>query len=461
MNDTGAAYTAGVSFLARDRVFDVIVIGGGLAGLSAARRLKAAGVSVAVLEARDRIGGRVHTQLLEAGPTVDLGAQFIGDAQRRISALVDEVGLTRVSPNMEGDNVFLLSPGVEPVLKQDDEVPLSWFGKLDAVVAMWGLDLRLQEFRAEKKHLDAMPASEFVRDLTFSREPSDFFAGYIEAEMCESLDEFSAYELLDQIGSTGGIEGEGNSAQWYLAEGTGPLAEHLATGLGLALVCRAPVIKLTQHDEWVSAETAAGVYRARRLIVAVPPQLYASIGLLDLLPEARRRVIGDFRPGRVIKTILVFGHPWWRNFGASGRVMSAGSIFNAAVDCSPADGSSGILVLFSTASSACRLGRMAEEHERIALAVNWLGTLTGRTVPKPLAARSIDWNADPHALGGYASRRSMGGWSSVPDLFAPFNRVHFAGTETATEWRSFMEGALQSAERAANEVMVEIARGDK
>ena len=103
---------------ARDEFFDVVVIGGGLAGLSSARQLQAAGASVVVLEGRSRVGGRVHSQRLDTGHTIDLGAQFIGDAQRRISALVDEAGLTRVAPNTAGKSAFLMSPDSEPVLKR-------------------------------------------------------------------------------------------------------------------------------------------------------------------------------------------------------------------------------------------------------------------------------------------------------------------------------------------------------
>ena len=460
MNNTEAQTTTISPSIAQNGLFDVIVIGGGLAGLSSARRMKAAGASVVVLEGRSRVGGRVHSQRLDTGHTIDLGAQFIGDAQRRVSALVDEVGLTRVSPNTAGKSAFLISPDSEPVLKQGDGVPLSLFGQLDAVVASWRLDRRLQTFRNDVRRLDNMAASQFVREMTFSREPAEFLAGYIEGEMCASLDEMSAYEFLDQMASTGGADGERGSAQWYLAEGTGPLAQHLADGLGEALVLNSCVTKIESNGEWLTAHSTTGVYRARHLLVTVPPQLYERIGLLPLLPDERRRVIDDYKLGCVIKTILVFEVPWWRDLGVSGRVLSAGSIFNAAVDSSPANGSAGILVLFSTAASALRLGSISEEAERIAKAVDWLDTLSGGAVPKLLAARSINWNADPHSLGGYASRRGIGSWGLAPDMFSPVHRVHFAGSETATEWRSFMEGALQSAERAADEVLAELALGN-
>ena len=86
---------------------DAIVIGGGLAGLSAARQLKNQGASVVLLEARNRLGGRISSQVLPNGPVIDLGAQFVSNAQRRISELVDEVGLTRVQPHDTGDHLFI------------------------------------------------------------------------------------------------------------------------------------------------------------------------------------------------------------------------------------------------------------------------------------------------------------------------------------------------------------------
>jgi rhodanese-related sulfurtransferase len=90
----------------------------------------------------------------------------------------------------------------------------------------------------------------------------------------------------------------------------------------------------------------------------------------------------------------------------------------------------------------------------------WTFRLMGHEDVVVLDGRSVNWNTEPHSRGGYASRRGIGGWGLVPDLFAPVKRVHFAGSETATEWRSFMEGALQSAERVAKEVLAELALGN-
>ncbi len=436
---------------------DAVIVGAGLAGLAAARRLKRNGASVRVLEARDRVGGRVQSVRLASGHVIDLGAQLIGDAQTRISALVNEVGLTRVARNHMGDTVHILSPGAEPVLARGGSLPLSLIGQLDALQALWGFDGRLKSFRADIDRLDAMTASHFIADTTFTRAPAAFLAGFVEGELCAPLNEVSAYELLDQSASVGGFDGERGSADWYLAEGMAPIADHLASALGSDLILNAAVTEIERHEEWVSVRAGAETYRARHLVVAVPPQLYEKLGLLPLLPADRRGVVANYRRGEVIKTILVFERPWWRDLGLSGDILSPGGVFNAALDASPADGGQGILVLFATAGTAQRLSQTRAESERIAKAIDWLSSLNGWRVPRPIAARSIDWNADAWSLGGYASRRPLGGWSAATDLYASSQRLHFAGSETATEWRSFMEGALQSAERAADAVLRDLS----
>lgn len=458
----------------RDPILDVVVIGGGLAGLSAARRLRECGASVVILEARNRIGGRVHSERLPSGHTIDLGPQFIGDAQFRISSLVDEVGLTRISTTHTGNTLHLLSSDATPLLLHQKETPLSLLGKLDALLAMWRINrqlkslcigtdfsdpvygylgaLKFSRIETDIARLDTISASQFIRKITFTREVSLYLSSLLESELCVPLDELSAYEVLNQLASIGGIEGEANSAQWYLAEGTEPLVHHLASGLGSALMLNAPVTRIEPHKEWVEVTTPNMTYRARNLLVAVPPQLYDQLGLLPLFPEKRRKVFMNYVPGCVYKTIMVFERPWWRELGFS-RIFSPSSPFNWAVDGSPKNSEIGILILFSSAGNTRQLGQKSKESARISEAIHWLSTCTNQTIPEPITVRSIDWNAELWSLGGYASRRGIGAWHAVPALYEPMKRIHFAGTETATEWRSFMEGALQSAERATDEIL--------
>jgi monoamine oxidase len=451
MATDGVQAAVGSLAFSSNTTLDAIVIGGGLAGLSAARQLKKKGASVVVLEARNRIGGRISSQVLPNGQVIDLGAQFISDAQRRISELVDEVGLTRVQPNKTGDQLFISSSKATPVRVAMDAMPLPLYGKLDILLANWRFENALRNFRNDISRLDTISASAFLRKLTFTKATESFLSAWIEGEYCVSLDEISAYELFDQITSMGGLSS--NPDQWFLSEGTEPLVQHLGSTMGHGLVLNSPAQNLEIKPESVTVHTPRGKYKARQIIVAAPPQLYDRIGLLNLVPPTHSRVFAAYRSGKVIKTILVFDRPWWRDRGLSGSVQHIGSLFNWAVDCSAPQGQVGNLVVFSTAHSARQLEMNRSESARVQLAMEWLREVYGSAVPPVIAARSVDWSADPWSLGGYASVRSLGAWLAAPSLFATHGRIHFAGTETATEWRSYMEGALQSGERAAQTIL--------
>ncbi len=436
----------------KDRSADVIVIGAGLAGLSAARRIKAQGASVIVLEARNRPGGRIQSQRLPGGQVVDLGAQFIADAQSHVSALVDEAGLQRVSAAAPGDRLYLPKGKAKARRGSAHKLPLPWLDRLDALQAFWRLDRSMAALGGhDLARLDRHDAAAYIRERTFLNPAFQAIAGYLEDELCTPLAHVSAFEALAQGASIGGLAGEGASAQWFLAEGADGLTRYLADAIGQSLILNSPVSRVQQDGEAVTVTAPTGAYHAHRVIVAVPPQLYRSIGILEDLPQPWQEVLADWRLGSVVKTILVFRDPWWRRTGLSATITSQGGLFGAAVDASPGEGA-GVLVVFSTARGAQLLGQIPQEQDRISEAMRWLTHVHGTCVPDLVGAHSVDWSVEPFSLGGYASRRGIGGWSRAPDLFAPLGRLHFAGTETATRWRSFMDGAIQSGLRAACEV---------
>jgi monoamine oxidase len=250
----------------------------------------------------------------------------------------------------------------------------------------------------------------------------------------------------------GGLAGEIGSAGWFLPDGASGLVDYLATELAGDVLLNSPAAFVSVDRSGVSLRVHDETIRAGRAIIAIPPQLYRAAGLLPQLPETWRPLLADWRPGAVVKTILVYDLPWWRSRGFSGSVLAPDEVFSAAVDTSPALGGPGVLVVFSTARGARTLGETAHESARVAQAANWVRQCFGGEVPRLVTGRSINWSSDPHSLGGYASRRAPGGWAKVTDLFSPLGRLHFAGTETASSWRSFMEGAILSGLRAAEEV---------
>jgi monoamine oxidase len=432
--------------------FDVVVVGAGIAGLSAARELQSSGASVAVLEARERIGGRSYSVQGLEGQTIDLGAQFIGDSQKRISALADEAGLTRVKPFDEGAGLFFREENKGAQRVPGDNLPLNKLQQIDAFLAQRKLDRLPTKDTVAIKRLSEISALQFLKEITISSKTSEVLSQVIEAETCYPLSKISGFELVSQISSMGGAAHEAESAGWFLKEGIGGLVSHLSKDLHPAIHLSTPVQKVSRKDQGFEVETQAGSFAAKDVIVAVPPQFYKKLGLYDILPKDVADEFDLIRPGTVIKTILVFSKPWWRASGLTGRSISAYGPFSATLDGSPEDGSLGVLILFSTSTSGIMLGESDSESVRVTRALKWLEGFDAGPIPEPLLARSINWNADPFSQGGYSSIRTLGSKMPTADLFASRDGLHFAGTESATQWRSFMEGALQSSERVVEAI---------
>jgi monoamine oxidase len=274
----------------------------------------------------------------------------------------------------------------------------------------------------------------------------------MEPEICYPLSKISAFEVMSQINSMGGAASEAESAGWFLKEGIGGLLAHLAKDLESAVHLDAPVRRISLKQGTFEVESPKGKFSAKNVIVAVPPQLYRTIGVNDLLPKNVSDEFDLIRPGNVIKTILVFRKPWWRESGLTGRSISSYGKFNATVDSSPEDGSLGVLTLFSTSTSGVLLGNAESESERIELALKWLEGFNSGPIPEPLLAKSVNWSAEPFSQGGYSAIRTLGSKMPIDELFESRDGLHFAGTESATEWRSFMEGALQSSERVVENI---------
>ena len=432
--------------------FDVVVVGAGIAGLSAARKLQNSGASVAVLEARDRIGGRAHTVPGLEGQSIDLGAQFIGDSQKRISALVDEAGLTRVKPFDQGEGLFFTDPSKGAQRVPGDSLPLNKLQQIDALLAQRKLDRLPKAGHVRIERLKQISALQLLREVTISTKTSEILSQLMEPEICYPLSKISAFEVMSQINSMGGAASEAESAGWFLKEGIGGLLAHLAEDLKSAIHLGAPVQRINRKQGAFEIDSPVGKFSAKDVIVAIPPQLYKSIGIYDLLPKSASDEFDLIRPGNVIKTILVFPRPWWRESGLTGRSLSSFGPFNATMDSSPEDGSLGVLTLFSTSMSGILLGKTESELERVSRALKWLEGFNCGQIPEPLLAKSINWNAEPFSQGGYSAVRTLGSKMPISELFESRAGLHFAGTESATEWRSFMEGALQSSERVVDDI---------
>jgi monoamine oxidase len=449
--------------MGRQRVeADVVVVGAGLAGLAAARSLRASGADVAVLEARDRVGGRVLNHQLPGGDVVEMGGQWIGPSQLRVNKLVAELGLETFPTYDSGEHLLDLngkvkrySGGIPPLPKAalvdfgQSQLRFDRLAKRVPLEAPWAAD------RAER--WDEETFATWVRRNTRTAGARFFWGVYAEAVFAAELQDMSLLHALMYTHSGGGVDtliGVRNAAQQDRLVGGSQLIAHLlAEPLGDDLHLRAPVRTITQRADGVKVEADGITVRARRAIVSIPPVLAGRIAYDPALPPQRDVLTQKMPAGSVIKVNVVYDEPFWRADGLSGQAGGDRAPIKFTFDNSPPSGTPGVLVCFLEGAHARRFGRIDADARRRAVLASLTGYF-GKRASKPIDFVERDWSAEEWTRGCYGAHLAPGVWTQFgPALREPIGRIHWAGTETAAVWSGYMDGALSSGERAAAEAL--------
>lgn len=443
----------------------VVVVGAGLAGLTAARRLRAGGATVVVLEASDRVGGRTYSQSAGRG-VFDLGAQWIGPTQRRMHALVRELGIETFATFHEGDKILRVgdrSSTYAGSIPKLSPVNLALLQRTISTVDRRARRIDVDEpwRSAGATKLDSQTLESWKRRQVPSRTVRAVFDVAARTVFGAEPAELSLLYFLFYVRSAGGlmdlIEIEGGAQETRFALGAQQVAAALAADLGDAVVTGAPVRSIRQDRDGIVAETTPGeVWTGDRVIVAIPPALAGRIHHSPVLPGLRDELTQRFPMGATIKAHLLYGDAFWRRRGLSGEAVITGGPVSAFFDNTSADGGNGsqpALLAFVVGAAARELGRLEPEARRrrvVEAAAECFGP----------AARDVqdyidrDWSADPWARGCPTAAMAPGVMGvHGPALRSPVGRIHWAGTETSPEWNGYMEGAVASGERAATEVL--------
>jgi monoamine oxidase len=450
----------------RTREADVVIVGAGLAGLAAARAAVAAGAEAIVVEARDRVGGRVLNEEIGDGKVVEVGAQWIGPTQDRLAGVAADLGVATFPTYAEGDNVLEYGgrlrrysgaiPRINPAVLLDVERAQRRLNRLARKVP---LDAPWEAPHADR--LDGQTAATWMRRNLATRGGRVLLELGIEAVWAAQPEDMSLLHVLFYIHSGGGLEmlfeTEGGAQQDRFVGGSQLVPIRMAEGLGAdRLELAAPVRRIRHGADGVTVEADGAAIRARRAILAVAPTLAARIAYDPPLPGFRDQLTQRMPLGTVAKCMAVYDDPFWRGESLSGQGTSEAGPVRLTFDNSPPDGSPGVLLGFLEGRQARQLGRLpaAERHTAV---IDCFTRLFGPRAAKPSGYVERLWADEEWTRGCYGCHMPTGAWTNYgPALREPIGPLHWAGAEYATVWNGYMDGAIRSGEQSAKEALERI-----
>lgn len=452
---------------------DVAVVGAGFAGLTAALGVKKAGRSVAVIEARDRVGGRVWAHQLGNGEVSERGGTFVGPTQDRILAALKRYGIDTFPTFEDGSNVYInggdrstysdtgptgtappdpliLAELVEVIAQLDDmstSVPVDapWSAPDAANLDRQTLEDFIQANSASERFRRLVPAA--TRPI-FGAEPGELSLLFVLFYIAASGNEKNPGTFERNFDTRAGGQ------ESRIVGGSQMVGYRMADELGRKRIHkRSPVRRIIQRRGHVKVISDRVVVHAKHVIVAIPPALAGRIDYTPALPSERDSLTQRLAQGTLTKVAASYETPFWRAKGLNGQALSTDGLANVTFDDSPADGSPGVIFAFVGGDSSRAFAALDEDGRRTEILAEF-ATYFGDEALSPTDFFYTQWPEERWSRGGPVGIYPPGLMTSYGQAIRePIGRIHWAGTETSTYWNGYMDGAIRSGERAALEVV--------
>jgi L-amino acid dehydrogenase len=456
---------------------DVIVVGAGLSGLMAARKIVKSHetASVVVLEARDRVGGRMFAQQAgEAGRGwIDLGGQWVGEDHASVRALAAEFGLEIFEHYKTGASVlrydghrYIDDSQIVAPSTQDRKTAEDLLRALSETADLVVPDASQPWASPLAPAYDRLTLAQWI-DTNTDYEYAKFYVGMVAA-FDQSGGSPGEVSLLHSLFETKAAPPDGEPERYLIRGAAGQIPPLLAKQLGgdnvVRLHSRVVAIHQASDGVTVGAVTPQGYeeFHGKAVIVAIPPWLAGAVRYTSDVPgqpgitAQRMQLMQRMAMGTIAKVACVYDAPWWRTSTEtlSGMSFSQGGLVGLSSDSGlPGDEGPGILTSFIQGDMLFEWIGLPPDKRKEWI-VSDLIDLFGDDAANCTDYVEALWPQDQLTGGAYNAYLPPGGWSSFGSAIRkPFGRISWAGTETATEWYGYFEGAATAGERAADEIL--------
>jgi monoamine oxidase len=450
---------------ARPKLYDVAVVGAGLAGLNAATAVRAAGRSVIVLEARRRVGGRNYDHPLGPGKVAELGGEWAGPGQDRVLALAKELGVAIFDTYSDGNSVYYSASGqlqtysgdippANPVSLVELEAAILQFNQMAASVPAdraWGAP--------QAAVWDRETIQTWIDQSLHTAEAQNLAQLAIRGVYGEEAEQISLLDLLQTISGVGGDFNTliGSAQSLRFVGGPQQLSEKLAAALGRAVRFGVAVRAVGQTRGAVALHSDTQTFHARRAILTMPKTLLGRISFDPPLAPTVDQLLQRQPMGSVLKVNAIYARPFWREHGLNGSATSEVGPIRITYDNSPPDGNPGVLVGFMEGNdSRAFYGASPAARRQAALAS--FARYFGSQALDPIGYVDMMWALEPFTRGAYGSFNPPGVLTSLNDPLAePIGPgLHYASSDASPQWPGYMDGAIRSGRAAASAALAEL-----